>query len=131
MHEILKTRLEGIQKILMTHHLAGVGLPNSCKGNEREILVREFLAKVLPPPFRFGSGVVIDSSGHTSGQVDIVVEFPFLPSFPTPGTSERVYLAESVAFVIEVKSDLNAQWTQIEKKAEMMAPIRRRCVVVK
>jgi hypothetical protein len=44
-----------------------------------------------------------------SGALDIVVEFPFLPSFPAPGGDERLYLAESVALAIEVKSDLCAQ----------------------
>jgi hypothetical protein len=37
-----------------------------------------------------------------SGQLDIVIELPFLPSFPTPGANERLYLAESVALAIEV-----------------------------
>lgn len=125
MHDDLEARVGGIQKILMAHHAAGTRLPNACKGNEREILVREFLAKVLPPPFRFGTGTVIDSAGRSSGQLDIVVEFPFLPSFPTPGAPERVYLADSVAFVIEVKSDLSAQWHQVESKAAQLAPLRR------
>ena len=123
--QVLRERVEGIQKILMAHHAAGVRLPTACKGSEREILVREFLAKVLPPPFRFGTGMVMDSEGRMSGQLDIVVEFPFLPSFPTPGAPERVYLADSVAFVVEVKSNLSTQWGQVEDKAAQMAPLRR------
>ena len=126
MREELKERVEGIQRILMAHHAAGVKLPSACKGSEREILVREFLAKVLPPPFRFGTGMIIDSEGRTSGQLDIVVEFPFLPSFPTPGAPERVYLADSVAFVVEVKSNLSTQWDQVADKAAQMAPLRRK-----
>ena len=58
--------------------------------------------------------------------MDIVAEFPFFPSFPTPGASERLYLAESVSFVLEVKSNLASQWSQVEKTAEQFLPLRRR-----
>jgi len=109
----------------MAHHAAGKRFPDATKGSEREILIREFLAKVLPPPFRFGTGAVIDCEGRRTGQMDIVVEFPILPSFPTPGSPERLYLADSVAFAIEVKSDLAAQWQQVEEKATQLSPLRR------
>jgi hypothetical protein len=81
----LHQRLEGIRQILMAHHAAGKRLPNAAKGSERETLVREFLGRVFPSPFRFGTGAIIDCDGRTSGQVDVVAEFPFFPSFPTPG----------------------------------------------
>ncbi|HEY4257317.1 MAG TPA: DUF6602 domain-containing protein [Candidatus Udaeobacter sp.] len=122
----LVQRLEGIRQILMAHYSAGMLLPNASKGTERETLLREFLFKVFPPPFRFGSGAIIDQYGLISGQLDIVAEFPFFPSFPTPGASERLYLAESVSFVAEVKSDLAAQWPQVENTAEALLPLRRK-----
>jgi hypothetical protein len=122
----LSQRLEGIQQILMAHHAAGKRLPNAAKGTERETLLREFLGRVFPSPFRFGSGAITDSDGQTTGQIDVVAEFPFFPSFPTPGASERLYLAESVAFAVEVKSDLTAQWSQLETTAEAVLPLRRR-----
>jgi hypothetical protein len=125
MYDPLRKRIEGIQSILMAHHAAGSNLPTATKGNEREVLVREFLAKVLPPPFRFGTGAVIDSTGRQTGQIDIIVEFPFLPSFPTPGAPERLYLADSVAFAIEVKSNLSTQWAQVVEKAAQLSPLRR------
>ena len=122
----LHQRLEGIRQILMAHHAAGKRLPNAAKGSERETLVREFLGRVFPSPFRFGTGAIIDCDGRTSGQVDVVAEFPFFPSFPTPGAIERLYLAESVSFSLEVKSDLVAQWSQVETTAEAILPLRRR-----
>jgi len=121
----LVQRLEGIRKILLAHHAAGAMLPNATKGNEREALLREFLTKVFPPPIRFGSGAVIDQFERISGQIDVVAEFPFFPSFPTPGAAERLYLAESVSFAIEVKSNLAAQWSQVEHSAEAFLPLRR------
>jgi hypothetical protein len=122
----LKQRLDGIRYILMAHHAAGKRLPNAAKGSERETLVREFLARVFPSPFRFGTGAIIDSDGRKSGQIDVVAEFPFFPSFPTPGAQERLYLAESVSFALEVKSDLTAQWDEVEKTAEAILPLRRK-----
>ena len=101
-------------------------MPNATKGTERETVVRDFLAKIFPLPFRFGTGAVIDAVGSMSGQLDILVEFPFFPSFPTLGATERLYLAESVALANEVKSDLVAQWSQVEQTAEQLRRIRRR-----
>lgn len=121
----LQIRLDGIRKILMAHRDAGASLPSAAAGSEREVLVREFLAQVFPQPFRFGTGAIIDATGTTSGQLDVVVEFPFLPSFPSPGTHERLYLADSVALVIEVKSDLGKQWQQVCECAEKVLCLRR------
>jgi hypothetical protein len=125
MNEALTARMAGIRKILMAHHEAGQLMPSASKGTEREALVREFLAKVFPAPYRFGSGGVTDAAGAVSGQLDIVVEFPFFASFPTPSGAQRLYFAESVAFVIEVKSDVAAQWSQVEKTAAAVRPLRR------
>lgn len=119
-------RLEGIRQILNAHHAAGARLPNAAKGSERETLLREFLGRVFPAPFRFGTGAIMDSFGRATGQLDIVAEFPFFPSFPTPGAFERLYLAESVSFAVEVKSNLAAQWSQVETTAERVLPLRRR-----
>ena len=109
----------------MAHHEAGRLLPSDSMGDERESLIREFLANVFPPPFRFGTGSVIDHEDRNSGEVDIVVEFPFLPSFPTPGVDERLYLADSTALVIDVKSDLSKGWPDVRRKAKAVLPMRR------
>lgn len=121
----LGTRLAGIRAILMAHWEAGRTLPSAVVGSEREVLVREFLSQVFPTPYRFGTGAVVDGFGASSGQVDIVVEFPFLPSFPAPGTPDRLYLVESVALVIEVKSDIAKQWDQVRKTTAGVKLLKR------
>jgi len=125
MQDPVRRRLDGIRAILMAHHAAGMSLPSATKGTEREVLVREFLGKVFPAPYRFGSGAVTDASGRRSGQLDIVVEWPFCASFPAPSGTERLYLAESVAFVVEVKSNLASQWDQVERSAARVHALRR------
>jgi hypothetical protein len=121
----LRARLEGISKILLAHHAASAMLPSASKGSDREVLVRDFLSQIYPPQFRFGSGAVVDSTGKMTGQSDVVIEFPFLPSFPAPGANDRLYLAESVAVVIEVKSDLYSHWAKIRKSAAKVIALRR------
>lgn len=114
-----------INRMLGSAHDGGVETPLATGGGTRGQFVNLFLGQVMPPPYRFGTGVAIDLEGHTSGQLDIVVEYPFLPSFPLPDVPSRMYLAESIAAAIEVKFDASAQWEDVRKTAEKLAPVRR------
>jgi len=109
----------------MAHHRATALLPNAAKGDEREVLVREFLEKVFPAPYRFGCGAITDADERVSGQLDVIVEWPFFASFPAPLGINRLYLAESTAFVIEVKSNLSSQWGEVENTARQLRPLHR------
>jgi hypothetical protein len=120
----LAARLEAIREILFAHFKAGKSLPSATVGAERETLVREFLSRVLPRQVRFGSGAILDSRGRSTGQIDVVLEFPFGPSFPTPATDDRVYLADSVAVALEVKSNLD-QWGEICRSASRVNELAR------
>lgn len=122
---VLIQRLTGIQQALMAQHLGGRGLPNAAIGSERETFLREFMQKVFPSHRRFATGAITDSNGLLSGQVDIAIEFGFVPSFPMPGTEERLLLAESVACVVEVKSDLIGQWNQVRDTTRKVRELRR------
>lgn len=106
-------RLAGIQQILMGVHQASSSMSSATSGQERAAFIDQFLSQAFPSPFRFGTGDATDTAGVRSGQLDVVVEFPFMPSLPlTGGGNSRLYLAESVAAVIEVKSNVAAQWNQ-------------------
>jgi hypothetical protein len=119
-------RLAGIKNILMGVHQASRPLTSMTSGEERQAFIESFLANVLPPIYRFGSGDCTDAAGHRSGQLDVVVEYPFSPSLPSVGNSPtRLYLAEGVAAVVEVKSNVAAQWPQAQHTAAQLAPVRR------
>lgn len=119
-------RLAGLQAILNGVHQGSVGLSSATMGQERAAFIDEFLAKVLPPIYRFGSGDVTDASGTRSGQLDVVIEYPFAPSLPIVGAEQtRLYLAESAAAAIEVKSNLSSQWGEAVKTAKALAPLQR------
>jgi hypothetical protein len=108
----------------MEHYNAGKYLPSNMKGSEREIIIYEYLAKILPPTLRFSSGAIIDNE-KSSGQVDIVIETPFDISFPLPASSKKMFIAESVGGVIEVKSDIGKQWNQFIKTVSKVKKINR------
>lgn len=122
---LLQNRLLGIQSVLMAVHAGGKGLPSSMIGSEREAFIRHFWNEVFPLHRRMSSGAITDSRGSEAGQIDIAVEFGFLPTFPLPGSSERLMLAESVAVVIEVKSDLSSQFGQAVEKARQVKTLIR------
>jgi uncharacterized protein DUF6602 len=125
-NEHIKGRLEGIKHMLMGAHQAGNSLSSASKGNEREAFINGVLSQVLPPHFRFGSGDITDQVGARSGQLDIVVEYPFVPSLPiVAGRSPRLYLAEGVVAVIEIKSNLSTQWTEVEATAKQLSVLDR------
>ncbi|MBX5293088.1 hypothetical protein HJB96_09045 [Rhizobium sp. NLR15a] len=122
----LLNRMAGIQRQLLAGHATGLTLSSSSKGREREEFISGFLSRVFPNSFRFGTGDVTDTNGRRSGQLDVVIEYPFGPSLPAIGGGDvRLYLAESVAAVIEVKSDLQNQWQEVESTAAQLSPLVR------
>lgn len=124
-NELLKQRLLAIQKQLMAVHAGGAQMAASTKGSEREHFIDLFLGAVLPSTYRFGRGDVTNANGAQSGQLDVVVELPHLPSVPMVGGKERLYMAESVGAVIEVKSDIAGQWNEALGTASALAKVNR------
>lgn len=124
-------RLAGIQTILNGVHQSNAAMSSSSKGIERESFINEFLREVLPPIYRFGTGDATDANGNKSGQLDVVIEYPFSPSLPTIGKNlTRLYLAESIAAVVEVKSDISSQWKQALSTANRLESVKRRFSII-
>jgi hypothetical protein len=80
---------------------------------------------VFPSNYRFTGGAITDVAGRISGQIDIAVEYPFIPSFPMPASHDRLVLAESVLAAIEVKSDLVAQWNEVTDTVHKVKQLHR------
>ncbi|MCH8889984.1 MAG: hypothetical protein IH827_02725 [Myxococcales bacterium] len=112
--------------MLVAGHQSGAGLTPATIGTERALLLDQLLSAVLPAPYRFGTGDAIDQDGKRSGQLDIVVESPFALSLPIgAAASPRLYLAEAIAAVVEVKSDISKQWNEAVRTARNLEPLRR------
>jgi hypothetical protein len=132
MNQHVASRLKGIHSVLCSAFEAGALLSPSSKGYERETFISLFLSEVFPPIYRFGTGDITDSLKNDdvtrkSGQIDIVIEMPWAPSFPTPvGSGARLYPSEAVGTAIEVKSDLSAQWGEVIRTATALEPLRQK-----
>ncbi len=124
MNRHIRARLEASRNLLMAAYAGGAGLSSATQGREREAFVRLFLAEMLPAVHRFGSGDITDARGEKSGQVDVVIESPFLPSLHSLGL-ERLYLAESVGAALEVKSDLGKKWDEVLETARAVKRLTR------
>lgn len=99
---------------------------NKSKGDSREGFVKYFLENILPSVYRVGRcGDIVNSDGQKSGEVDIVIENPFSPHFITGPSGSKIYLAEGVAAVIEVKSNLDKHWNDVKKKVKKIKEIKR------
>lgn len=83
--QTLVTRLDGIQQMLISAYNAGSSMSAASKGAEREAFIDTFLSQVFTPQYRFGSGDAIDQNGNQSGQLDVVIEYPLVPSLPIVG----------------------------------------------
>lgn len=121
---LVERRVDAIRKQLLAGFAAADGLSSATRGTEREQFVNGFLEQVFPTPFRFGTGDIVEKGRRRSGQVDIVVEYPFIPSFPALGAGPRLYLAEGAAAVIEVKSNLRNQKNEVIKTATKVKELR-------
>lgn len=71
----------------------------------RATFIRVVLEQFLPSSFAIGSGRVIDASGNSSNELDIVIYRRDFPQLNLPG-SANVFLYESILATIEVKTKL-------------------------
>lgn len=125
----LLKRLTSIQETLVTQHQNFGSLDEARQGWQSKLFVADFLNKVFPGPCRFSTGSIMDCDGNVAPGVDIAVELPMSPSFPMSDPSQdRLLMAESVAMVIEVRSDLSNQLAEVGTKASQVHRLQRRLV---
>lgn len=77
-------------------------------GMYRELMLQDFLRPITPNYLSFGTGYVISRDGGISGQTDIIIYDSTITPFLEPITGIRFFPVESVAGVIEVKSNLDS-----------------------
>lgn len=121
----LAQRLSSIFQNLKTGYSGGAASSSATKGSERELFVKVLLQQVFSPHMRFSSGDVTDSNGSRSGQLDVVLEYPQGFSFPMISDGPRLFLAESVAAVIEVKSNIADQWPEVLSTCNSLTKLSR------
>ena len=125
-NEHLASRIKAIFDSLDAGYAAGLKMSAASKGSERELFVSNLLKQVFPNSFRFTSGDITDSWNNVSGQIDLVLENPAGYSFPFLTGGPRMFLAEYVAAVVEVKSDMRGQWNEVEETARKVKALSRK-----
>ena len=122
---LFSSKLKNIHTVLMQAYENTNGFTTPVQGDEREVVIRELLALILPQSYRLGKGPIIDPSGTETGQVDAVFERPFSLSFPISSDANRLYLADGVAATFEIKSNLYQQANTAMAKTAEIKKLRR------
>lgn len=104
---------------------------NGLAGEVNEKYFIEVLRKYLPKRYEVTQGVVIDSSGQTSDQIDVVVfDHQYTPTL-LDQQDHRYIPAEAVYCVLEVKPTLNKQYLEYAAtKAESVRRLERTSVPI-
>ena len=91
---------------------AGELIHKGLRGRAREIFIRDLLRPFINPNFEICTGVVVDSKGRQSNQIDIIIyDKSLLP--PIMLTAEEgIIPCESTLATIEIKSKLTSEELQ-------------------
>jgi hypothetical protein len=123
--EFLKSAFIAEQKVLATQlELSRSSITHDGKmGDVNEQYFIDFLRKYLPLRYEIDSGIVIDSNGATSDQIDIVIfDRQYTPTL-LDQKSHRFIPAEAVYGVFEVKPKINK--ANLKYAAKKAASVRR------
>ena len=129
--KVLLGRLEALRRALIAGHADGTDVSSHSMGKDRELFINLVLSNIISVPFRTGTGEIVDANDTMSAQCDIVIEYMNTLSFPNIfPSSARLYLAESVCAVIEVKSTISEQWKEVIGSAAKLRNLVRKPGVV-
>ncbi|HIH4872884.1 DUF6602 domain-containing protein [Klebsiella aerogenes] len=126
-NNMLYKRLTGVLQVLNASHIAGSDDPSAVKGEARSKFINNYLTSAIPNGLRIStSGVIIDNQNNNTGELDIIIENGFFPNIPYADVdSARLFFAEGVAAVIEVKSNLSGQWNEAISTGKKLHEITR------
>lgn len=101
-----------------------IGSNSGVKGDANEGTFRTFLKDYLPPSFDVLTGIIVDSLGNQSRQLDVIItDKNKTPIFYQSEDNVRVIPVEPVLAVIEVKAFLD--WDEVEKSLENMKSVKK------
>jgi hypothetical protein len=65
--------------------------------------IRRLLVEFLPPQYGIGSGIIVDTEGNESKQVDVIIFDKSIPNY-TLSRESKIFLADQVLATIEIKT---------------------------
>ncbi|MDD4151539.1 MAG: hypothetical protein PHR68_02915 [Candidatus Gracilibacteria bacterium] len=123
LYEILKFEAEEINYLFEKASIEGEGTPQEIS-DRREIVVKKFLEKFFPFPFKVAKGNIIDSYGLKSQSIDCII---LNPSHPYTISNEEKYsiiFADGVDVAIEVKPDMSSE-TEIIRSLQQIQSVKK------
>lgn len=124
MRELLRYDQQELQSGFEKAGLEGAGTPQEV-ADRREKLVKSFLEKYFPFPYRVTKGNIIDSFGKRSSSIDCVILNPAHPyTIDVKSNLPSIILADGVDFAIEVKGDLNST-SEVERALEQIRSVKK------
>ena len=98
-------------------------MSSASKGTGREDIVKATPGACLPSKYSIVSGDIIDTKGHNTGQIDGITVFSSDTVLRSPVSNVSLVPAESAGAVLEFKSDIKKQWSEVVQKYEKVKPI--------
>lgn len=133
-HRFLKEAFQKDQKVLSTKlEFAECSITHDGKrGDVAENHFLDALRRYLPRRYSAGSAIVIDSHGHTSDQIDIVIYDQQFTPVLLDQHHHKYVPAEAVYAVLEVKPTINREYLQYagRKAASVRKLHRTSCPIV-
>lgn len=93
------------------------------RGSERELGLMQFLQSYLPARYALSSGEIVDVEGNTSHECDLVIYDPQKCPLLLASKDYRVFPAEPVFAIVEVKSVLTT--TELEDAMRKIAAVKK------
>ena len=122
--ELLKVEAKEIAASFEKASIEGEGTPQEVS-DRREEVVKGFLMKYFPFPYRVVKGNIIDSFGNRSNSIDCIVLNPSHPHTVDPLNGKAsIIFADGVDFAIEVKPDLS-QKKEIERGLAQIQSVKK------
>ena len=122
--ELLQMETKEIAVSFQKASIEGEGTPQEV-ADRREEVVKRFLEKYFPFPYRIAKGNIIDSFGNRSNSIDCIVLNPSHPYTVDPVNGKAsVIFADAVDYAIEVKPDLS-QKKEIERGLEQIRSVKK------
>ena len=131
--EMLRLEASEIALAFSKAQLEGQGTPQEV-ADRREEIVKKFLVKYFPFPYRVVKGNIVDSFGKRSNSIDCIVLSPAHPYTIDPNNERAsIIFADGVDYAIEVKPNLGSK-TEIERSLQQIQSVKQltriRCVVL-
>ncbi|MEP0824298.1 MAG: hypothetical protein HRF40_02320, partial [Nitrososphaera sp.] len=99
-----------------------IGSNSGVKGDANEGTFRTFLREYLPPSFDIFTGIIVDSLGNQSKQLDIIIADTNKTPIFYKNENVRIVPIESVYAVIEIKAKLDLD--ELENCQENMKSVK-------